>query len=229
MNEQAFLTMVAKRLGRDHAAQVAPVRDAAMDASPHTPSPTESRELAAKFARELETLGGEVRQLENDTQIPATVREWLDALHPQRVGVWGGAFVEEFALAEVLKPYQTIVWGSANCIDAYQHVDVSITGCAYAIADTGTIVLLSAPERGRSVAVLPTVHLVILFHDQIKPNMGGVLKELSAIREALPSSVHFISGPSRSSDIENDQTIGIHGPAAVLALVVKNRFTHPYA
>lgn len=221
MNERDFLTRIANRLGRDYATQTAPVRDASMNTSGSANVLAAPRERTAQFKRELTTLGGEVRLVSDWSAVPTVIQEWLSTLNPRRVGVWGGDFITAYSLTDVLAPYELTVWGRERGVDAYQHVEVSINGCSYAIAETGTIVLMSTPERGRSVAVLPSVHIVILDSDQIRPRMGDVLRELSAQRAALPSSVHFISGPSRSSDIENDQTIGIHGPAAVFALIVE--------
>ncbi|KUO94582.1 LutC/YkgG family protein [Ferroacidibacillus organovorans] len=222
MNERDFLTKIANRLGRDYATQTVPVRNAFMNTNGSAHVLESPHELTAQFKRELMTLGGEVRLVSDWSAVPTVIQEWLSMLNPRRVGVWGGDFIKEYALTDVLAPYELTVWGRECGVDAYQHVEVSITGCSYAIAETGTIVLMSTPERGRSVAVLPSVHIVLINQDQIRPRMGDVMKNLSAQRTALPSSVHFISGPSRSSDIENDQTIGIHGPAAVFALIVEN-------
>lgn len=89
------------------------------------------------------------------------------------------------------------------------------------MAYTGSVVVLSAKEKGRSVSLLPTVLFIVIPVERLKTRLGEVLVGLDeAGREALPAGVHFITGPSRSSDIENDLTIGVHGPGIVYALIV---------
>ncbi|MCL6443050.1 MAG: LUD domain-containing protein [Alicyclobacillus sp.] len=220
MNEQDFFANIAARLGRNAPLSVTPRRDVIgapdfwkqADAHPGDPVDT--------FQRELEALGGEVHVIEGVSALGEALQDQLARLRPQRVGCWGGEFLNEYNLQEVLSPYTVVTWGEHG-VEEYQSVDVSITGCAYAIADTGTIVMMSSPTRGRSAAVLPAVHVVIIHASQIRHRLGEVLEEIALNRASLPSSIHFISGPSRSSDIENDQTIGIHGPAAVVAYVLR--------
>lgn len=90
-----------------------------------------------------------------------------------------------------------------------------------AAAYTGTVAVRSAPGKGRSVSLLPTALFFVIPADRIRTRLGELLAELDREgRERLPAGVHFISGPSRSSDIENDLTIGVHGPGIVYALIV---------
>ncbi|MFD0714081.1 lactate utilization protein C [Paenibacillus sp. GCM10027626] len=99
--------------------------------------------------------------------------------------------------------------------------DFGIVIADYAAAYTGSITVLSAKEKGRSVSLLPTVLMVIIPLERLKTRLGEILKNFDAAgRENLPAGIHFISGPSRSADIENDLTIGVHGPGIVYALLV---------
>jgi L-lactate dehydrogenase complex protein LldG len=68
--------------------------------------------------------------------------------------------------------------------------------------------------------LLPSVHIAVLFASQIRPDLGAAFEALAA-RSGLPSAAHVITGPSRTSDIENDLTIGVHGPSAVTAIVIE--------
>lgn len=99
--------------------------------------------------------------------------------------------------------------------------DIGIVMADHAVAYTGSITVLSANNKGRSVSLLPTVMFFIIPVDRLHTRLGEVLGGFDqAGREALPAGIHFISGPSRSSDIENDLTIGVHGPGVVYALLV---------
>lgn len=221
MKEHDFFAHIAARLGRQSALDSAPVRSVVgVPAFWREPSahPTDQ---VAKFQEELENLGGQVRVVENAVELRDALVEFLALLQPTRVGVWGGTFTADYGLTAVLQPYETVDWESVG-VAGFKSVDASISGCAYAIADTGTIVMMSTPAQGRSVAVLPAVHIVIIHRSQMRSRLGEVLADFAGPGTTLPSSIHFISGPSRSSDIENDQTIGIHGPAAVIALIVQS-------
>lgn len=99
--------------------------------------------------------------------------------------------------------------------------DFGVVVADYAAAYTGSITVLSGPNKGRSVSLLPTVLFAIIPVERLKTRLGEVLINFDrAGREQLPAGIHFISGPSRSADIENDLTIGVHGPGVVYALFV---------
>ena len=95
--------------------------------------------------------------------------------------------------------------------------EVGVTGVDLAIADTGTLVLSAGVGRPRAVSLLPRLHVALVHQRQLVSRLG---EGLSRVRAGRPSAVHFITGPSRTSDIENDLSIGVHGPARVLVIVV---------
>lgn len=99
--------------------------------------------------------------------------------------------------------------------------DIGIVQADYAVAYTGSIAVLSGERKGRSVSLLPTVLFAVIPTSSLVTRLGEVLAEFDrAGREGLPAGIHFISGPSRSADIENDLTIGVHGPGIVYAVLV---------
>ena len=222
MNEQIFFSRIAARLGRPSPLQKTPVRAATEVGAPAFWREAQNEagaDSADRFQEELEVLGGEVKRVDSGTQLREALSSLLRELQPGCLGLWGEDFSARYGLREVLRPYDTVLWDTDGPAE-FTRVHAVLTGCAYAVADSGTIVLMSDRRQGRSVALLPAVHLVIVHRSQIRLRLCDVLDELSAHRDDLPSYVHFITGPSRSSDIENDQTVGIHGPAAVIALLV---------
>ncbi|WP_312108946.1 LutC/YkgG family protein [Brevibacillus reuszeri] len=99
--------------------------------------------------------------------------------------------------------------------------DIGISIVDHGVAHTGTVVVTSSGDTGRSVSLLPTVFIAILPVNRLKTRLGEVLAGFDGKpREDFPAGIHFISGPSRSADIENDLTIGVHGPGVVFALLV---------
>jgi L-lactate dehydrogenase complex protein LldG len=112
-----------------------------------------------------------------------------------------------------------VVAGPANVRAVARTAEVGITTVDYALAETGTLVLFASPERARSVSLLPSIHVALVRASQIVAGSADVSQALEGLGADVPSSIHFITGPSRSADIENDLTIGVHGPAALIAIV----------
>lgn len=97
--------------------------------------------------------------------------------------------------------------------------DVGLTTADLAVAETGTLALLARPGQGRAVSLLPPVHIALLAADDIVLELGELFERVSA-RGDLPSALTFITGPSKTGDIELILTVGVHGPAALHVVVV---------
>lgn len=91
--------------------------------------------------------------------------------------------------------------------------DIGITGAAFGIALTGSLVVDSTRAGARTASLLPAVHVALLARDAILPDPGALLRSLDAhLPDGLPSNLVLITGPSRSADIELQLTVGVHGP-----------------
>ena len=97
---------------------------------------------------------------------------------------------------------------------------VGITGAFCAIAETGTLMLLSGPQTPASVSLLPETHIALVDAARIVPTMEDAFALLRAERGGLPRSVNFVSGPSRTGDIEQTLVLGAHGPCRVHLIVI---------
>ncbi|MFZ3238424.1 MAG: lactate utilization protein [Stellaceae bacterium] len=122
------------------------------------------------------------------------------------------------------RPLLRIRRGRAEAADA-----VSLTACVAAVAETGTLMLASGPRSPTTLNFLPDTHIVLVHADQV---VAGYEDGWDRLRSAaggsgapveLPRAVNFITGPSRTGDIEQRIVLGAHGPRRLHILVVENR------
>lgn len=104
----------------------------------------------------------------------------------------------------------------ANC-------DVSITGCEYLVARTGSVVMSAAQQSGRNVSVYAPVHICIGYTNQLVYDVKDALQGIKdKYGNNLPSLITFATGPSRTADIEKTLVVGVHGPKEVYLFLVES-------
>lgn len=92
----------------------------------------------------------------------------------------------------------------------------------WAIAETGAIVLDTAPDQRRDTSLLPPAVGVFLPLSRLVPRLGDLLEKLVETRDSLPACVTMITGPSASADIAGVRTLGVHGPGEVHVWIIQN-------
>jgi len=97
------------------------------------------------------------------------------------------------------------------------HFDVGVSTAQAAIAETGTLVLDSDCERHRLVSLVPPVHIAIVNASSIVETLGDALTLLQ--KKEISPAITFITGPSRTADIELTLAIGVHGPQELYVIV----------
>jgi len=95
---------------------------------------------------------------------------------------------------------------------------LGVTGCHAAIAETGSLVVLSGPGTPRTASLLPPEHLCVVRRADLYASMGEFFR-VRAADIAAASCCTFITGPSRTADIELTLTLGVHGPGKVVVIV----------
>jgi L-lactate dehydrogenase complex protein LldG len=95
--------------------------------------------------------------------------------------------------------------------------DAGVTTAQWGIAETGTLVLESARERSRLISLVPPIHVALLSTRCICDSLGDALARVSITSHAIT----FITGPSRTSDIELTLVVGVHGPQTVHVLLME--------
>lgn len=114
----------------------------------------------------------------------------------------------------------------AGALDARELdvLDGALTGCALAIAETGTIVLDAGARQGnRALSLVPDYHLCVVDEDQVVGGVPEAMSQIAASIRRLLRPVTFVSGPSATSDIELLRVEGVHGPRTLDVLVVARR------
>jgi len=102
--------------------------------------------------------------------------------------------------------------------------DVGITSCDCAIAETGTLMMVSRPGQERLASLIAPTHIAIVERRQIVPDLFDAFDLLRASGlDQLASNVTFITGPSKTGDIELQLTTGVHGPGKWRVIVVDER------
>jgi len=105
--------------------------------------------------------------------------------------------------------------------NALESCDAGITSCEALVAQTGSILVSSASSGGRALSILPHVHVVVATRDQIVATLADALHAAKAHHNGhLPSMLSFITGPSRTGDIERILVLGAHGPKELVLILV---------
>lgn len=115
-----------------------------------------------------------------------------------------------------------ITWVDSKSVghEGWENFDLGITLAESLVTESGTIVV-SAALSGRALSVLPPIHLVIATADQLVPDLDTAIARLrKRYPDRLPSSFSFISGPSRTADIEKILVLGAHGPKRLAVLLL---------
>ncbi|MDK9701739.1 MAG: lactate utilization protein C [Sulfuritalea sp.] len=177
----------------------------AIDADPHA--------LLERFRLKSETQSSTVDIVAQESEVPAAVARYLAAMNlPKSAVAWA-------SLA-------ALDWGGAGLqVETRGARDadlVGITGCFCAVAETGTLMMCSSPDTPAAVSLLPETHIAIVRASRILPCMEDAWNLARQELGSLPRAVNFISGPSRTGDIEQTIVLGAHGPYRVHLVIVED-------
>ena len=184
-----------------------PVPDGPALPPPVPPEPVADR--LAMFARELEKLGGELVLADTAVEAAARLRE----LVPEDEALW---FIADRPLAaqvaEHLPARRAAHEQMADCL-------ASLTEAEYVIADTATVGLRLDASQPRSCYLLPEAHVVVARREGMLLTLAEALADLER-RGDLPTGFVFVTGPSRTADIEKTVVIPAHGPKRLIVILL---------
>lgn len=166
------------------------------------------------FRERLEDVNGIAIIVNNDTDIANALTRIITDLKAQRLAISDNPEVERLLNLTDLEIEELGVAPNAHDIFRF---DVGITTVQAAIAETGTLVLDSTQERHRLVSLVPPVHIAIVDASKIYETLGEVLAFIH--KNDISPAVTFITGPSRTADIELTLTVGVHGPQELYVII----------
>jgi L-lactate dehydrogenase complex protein LldG len=186
-----------------------------------------------RFQKEFERVGGVFHRVPTPVDVPRRIsriaRERdasrLVAWHPAALGAdWSPALAKDGIVCEVM-PWGTVADDGerARLRARTAAADLGLTGVDLALAETGTLVLRSGPGRPRSTSLLPPYHVAVFDRGALVETLQqvGVFLEAWHARDSeFGGVINFITGPSRTADIELTLTRGVHGPKEVHAIFV---------
>jgi L-lactate dehydrogenase complex protein LldG len=162
------------------------------------------------FARNAAELRAEFRPVKSPEAAQAELKALCAAENWRHVAAHEGELSRPMAESIGL-PVAFIEQGIAK--EELGRCDVGITECDALVAQTGTVVITSRSAGGRALSCLPPHHVVVARRDQLVPDLPAAFALLKSRYGAdFPSMMSFITGPSRTGDIERILVLGAHGP-----------------
>jgi L-lactate dehydrogenase complex protein LldG len=184
------------------------------------PFVSDERSLVETFKQQLESVGGHCIVVSDESELTTALKHVVGEIEANGLETRRVALSDSPLLGVIMRDleaqgHEIAVTPPAS--DLFQF-DIGITSAQAAIAETGTLVLEQARERNRLVSLLPPVHIAIVNAGDICATMSEAITR-ARNESATSSAITFITGPSRTADIELTLTIGVHGPKELYVIV----------
>ncbi len=192
---------------------------------PRKPEHQNKAELIKRFVSELELHQASVIQISQSQR-----KETLAKLAKEKaLERWLLGYGEDFhaSIANILSDFSNSVHVEhfdreiESLKDTlFKHIDVAITQVAAGIAETGTLVLTPSASEPRTLSLIPPIHIAIIQTKQLVPTLNDALKLVEKkYQSTLPTNVLFVSGPSKTADIQQTLAYGAHGPKELIVII----------
>lgn len=193
--------------------------------------------LVAQLQQELDAVGGVVARVHSAAEAVAYVARLAQEKDATLVVRWQSDLLDTLEVDAALQqqgvavhtttlPAEALPGETASAAamasrrqelrDMLARADLGLSGVDYVIAETGTLVLMAQAGQMRGVSLLPPVHVAVARTSQVLATLADYLllvQQAGAdVQQALSSCVSFVTGPSRTGDIELKLTVGVHGP-----------------
>jgi len=176
------------------------------------------------FKLRAEAVSAEVHRFAGKTEALGFIVQYLQSAgvadSPQSYAVWADCpFLSGVDKKQIAEKIPGLTFDVTREKAAASKVGISQLD--WAMANTGSLIQDAAPVDRRLVSTLPNIHIAVVQTDRLLPDLPAVLDK---IRPELTNYISFITGPSRTADIERVLTIGVHGPEKLVIVFVDQIF-----
>lgn len=187
-------------------------------------------DLVEQYVAEATKIGGRVTRCETWDAARDAVESFLRSTEPNSALCWRHPTLDRLRLSELLKDHGVELVDAMTLAGLSREAqrqkmlstDVGITSTTWAVAETGSLLNVHGPGNERVASLLPPVYLAVVERSQIVADLFDVFDRLNErpAGEKLPSNATFISGPSKTGDIEMQLVTGVHGPGKWHVVVI---------
>ena len=191
-------------------------------AQPIPPSARVKPRIAGDAKSEMAMLFDEINKLGGNTaRVPKAdlknaLAQIVQAQRVKKATLWQTEEIRSLGIVEILQSLGVEIVSPYADKCTLAECDLGITGADGALPETGTLLLRSTPEKPRGVSLLPRVHLAFVSPTVLRADVSDALESVKRDRYWI-----FVTGPSRTADIELTVTIGVHGPKALYAWTIE--------
>ena len=215
MNGTRVLEDVRRALGRGRAAAAALPVPPQIDE--HVVRLVQSEiglpELFTQMARQNQMIVDAVRVDELAERLSKSLR----ARECHRIAVSSGGMLEGVVGPLKSGGFDVMRWGEIS-LDALYDLDAGVTDVRFAVAETGSLVIDGSRDHGRSLSLVPPVHVAVVERRCLLPDLVDLFARLA--HDATRANTVIITGPSKTADIEMNLVTGVHGPGVVHVMLL---------
>lgn len=232
-NKEKFLNKVANRLGRERKTSDVPLPEWSKRPQYEVFKGFSQDELMEQFTQHCKNIHTSVKVTKKE-DLQTTFHEAITELGGKSIVHWNDDRFVNYGLSAALDKEQNENDVHVHCWDPAigeenlkiaEQANIGITFADISLAESGTVVLFSNADKGRSVSLLPRTYLAIIPKSTLVPRMTQAterIHEMAAAQGRMPSCINFISGPSNSADIELRLVVGVHGPVQATYIVIED-------
>lgn len=230
INRESFLSHLQERLGRS---QIQDVQKPIWknQAQKHVQAKLQERGLIESFKEHLKKI--HTSYYETDpANLPTVLTDLLQTIGKNRFIISWDERLKEYGLLHLFeelkqKGKEIHFWskeGQERNLETAKASQVGITFSDITLAESGTVTLFNNQNNGRSISLLPEIHICLIEESTLVPRLtdaANLIQERIEAGHQIPSCVSLISGPSNSADIEMKLIVGVHGPVQAIYILIK--------